>query len=240
MAKARSPQYPAIGLKEAVEKIAAIYGKDYQNHIPRAVAAKHMGYDTLHGKALSVLSALLKYGLLDGRGDESHVSDLAVTIIAHPTGSRERVEALKQAASNPELFAELDNRFNNGKGSDTAIRSYLLTQKFLPIAADVVVRSYRETKQLVEAESGGYTQEEEPTQDPSVTPQQQTAEKPASRPAHFEPLPEDQPLVVVMNGDRLNIKALVDLDGLKKLRAVLEKYQSILEMMQPDKEEAAN
>jgi hypothetical protein len=32
----------------------------------------------------------------------------------------------------------------------------------------------------------------------------------------------------------------VDPDGLKKLRTMLEKYQGILEMMQPDKDKAAN
>jgi hypothetical protein len=42
------------------------------------------------------------------------------------------------------------------------------------------------------------------------------------------------PLRVVMNGDHLDIQASVDLDGLKKLRTMLEKYQGILEMMQPE------
>jgi hypothetical protein len=156
MAKARSPQYPAIGLKEAVEKATAVYNNDYQNPIPRAVAAAHMGYQSLNGKSLGVLSAVLKYGLLEGRGDETRVSDLAVAIIAHPPGSSERAAALREAASKPELFSELDARFQGGKASDQALRSYLLTQKFIPTAADAVIRSYRETKQLVDVESSGY------------------------------------------------------------------------------------
>jgi hypothetical protein len=157
MARARSPQYPAIGLKEAVEKATAVYNRDYQNPIPRAVAAEHMGYQSLNGKSLGVLSAVLKYGLLEGRGDDTRVSDLAVSIIAHSPGTPERAAALKDAASRPELFAELDARFQGGKASDQAVRSYLLTQKFIPTAADAVIRSYRETKQLVEAEATGYT-----------------------------------------------------------------------------------
>jgi hypothetical protein len=170
MAKARSPHYPAIGLKEAVDKIKSVYDNDYQNRTTRKVIAKHMGYDTLHGGALGVLSALAKYGLLEGRGDENRVSDLAVAIIAHPPGSAERATALKVAAANPELFAALDNRFNGGQWSDTAIRSYLLTQKFIPSAADVVICSYRETKQLVEAESEGYTCDEWKSPELGMTP----------------------------------------------------------------------
>jgi hypothetical protein len=158
MAKARSPEYPAIGLKEAVDRIKLVYDKDYQNKVPKAVIAAHMGYKGLNGTSLPAIAALGKYGLLEGRGDETRVSDLALAIIAHPPGSPERVQALQTAASNPELFAELAGKFPGGKASDAAIRSYLLTQRFIPAAADTALRSYRETIQLVEAESGGYVE----------------------------------------------------------------------------------
>ena len=151
MAKA-SPAYPAIGLKEAVDAVTQIYKADYQNPIPREVAAKHMGYNGLNGKSLGALSALVKYGSLEGRGDDTKVSDRAVKIIAHPPGAEERVEALKGAMTAPELFVELDLRFQGGKASDEAIRSYLLTHKFIPAAADNVIRSYRDTKALLTSE----------------------------------------------------------------------------------------
>ncbi|MGN6770560.1 MAG: hypothetical protein ACTHJQ_12050 [Rhizobiaceae bacterium] len=153
MAKVRSPSYPSISLKEAVEKVASIYEQNYQSPVPRAVAAELMGYGGLNGKSLGVLSALSKYGLLEGRGDDTRVSDLALNIIAHESGAPERGIAIRTAASRPELFAEIDGRFAGGKASDAAIRSWLITQKFIPTAADAVVRSYRETKQLVSTES---------------------------------------------------------------------------------------
>lgn len=156
MAKARSPSYPSIGLKEAVERVGAIYKKDYQNKIPRPVVAAHMGYASLSGRALGVLSSLGKFGLLEGRAEENWVSDLAVAILAHPPRDPARIEALIKAAAMPELFAELDVRFQNGKASDQGIKSWLLMQKFIPAAADAAIRSYRETKQLVEEESEGY------------------------------------------------------------------------------------
>jgi len=185
MPKARSPQYPAIGLKEAVDKVAAVYAEDYQNEIPRSVAAGHMGYLSLNGKSLGVLSAVLKFGLLEGRGNATRVSDLAVAIIAHPPGSPERAAALKEAAGRPELFNELDLRFQGGKASDQAIRSFLLTQKFIPTAADAVIRSYRETKQLVEAESGGYNVDHLPEVRPMSQPNFQEA---SARSGTFPPL----------------------------------------------------
>ncbi|MCZ8177632.1 MAG: hypothetical protein O9309_01285 [Rhizobium sp.] len=153
MAKVRSPSYPSLSLKEAIEKVSNIFAQNYQSPIPRGVAATLMGYGGLNGKSLGVLAALSKYGLLEGRGDETRVSDLAVRIIAHEEGMPERAEAIREAASRPELFREIDARFNEGKASDAAIRAYLITQKFIPSAADSVIRTYRETKSLLRTES---------------------------------------------------------------------------------------
>lgn len=154
--KARSPQYPIIGLGEAVAKVRAVYAKDYQNRIPKAVVAQHVGFKKLHGKSLGVIAALTRYGLLEGRGSDCRVSDRAMAIIAHPPGSNERIEAIQAAANSPTIFQELDGKFPEGRGSDEGMRAYLMTNKFIPDAADTTIRSYRETKKVVAAELGGY------------------------------------------------------------------------------------
>lgn len=189
MTKVRSPSYPAIGLKEAIEKAEAVYRNDYQNPVPREVAARHMGYASLNGKSLGVLSALLKYGLLEGRGDQTRVSDLALRIIAHSHGDTERATAIREAAERPELFTELDKRYPEGKGSDAAIRSYLLTQKFIPLAADNALRSYRETKSLVEAESGAYSPMEAAPEPPNMETQPLATAPPQVSPASLDVQP---------------------------------------------------
>jgi hypothetical protein len=161
MAKSRSPEYPAIGLQEAIEKVRSAYSKGlYQSLVSKKALAEAMGYKSLSGASLPVLSAVAKYGLIEGRGENTRISDLAVSIIAHEPGTPERAKAIREAAGRPELFAQLDERSNGGKTTDAAIRSYLLTRRFIPPAADAVIRSYRETKELVEAESRGYDQTE--------------------------------------------------------------------------------
>jgi len=160
MAKARSPSYPSIGLETAIEKVTAVYQKDAQNSIPREIVAKHAGYSGITGGSLATLSSMLKFGLLEGRGDNTSVSDLALQIIAHPKGSEERRAAILQAAFSPSLFAEIRDHFKSGKVSDPALRPYLLTRKFLPVAVDPAIRAYRETMALVESESNGYTDHE--------------------------------------------------------------------------------
>jgi hypothetical protein len=157
MTKARSPSYPSIGLRAAIEKVTAVYEKDAQNSIPREVVAKHAGFSGITGGSLAALASMLKFGLLTGRGDNTSVSDLAFQIIAHPEGSDERREAILQAAFSPALFSEIRDHFKSGKVSDPALRAYLLTRKFLPAAVDPVIRAYRETMALVDRESNGYT-----------------------------------------------------------------------------------
>jgi hypothetical protein len=201
MAKARSPQYPAISLKEAVDKVRQVYDSDYQNLLPRPVVAQHMGYQSLNGKSLGVLAALAKYGLLEGRGDNTRVSDLAVTIIAHPPGARERVAALREAATKPELFGELEGRFPGGKASDQAIRSYLLTQKFIPSAADAAIRAYRDTKSFVDGESAGYSDHAAQEQEEEVEQIQQVErQRPVQKSA---PLEANEPYRVSVVGGKL-------------------------------------
>jgi hypothetical protein len=156
MTKARSPSYPSIGLGAAIEKVETVYNKDAQNSIPREVVARHAGYSGLTGKSLAMLSSLLKFRLLVGRGDNTAVSDLALQIIAHQAGSDERREAIKVAAFSPSLFAEIREHFKSEKPSDAALRAYLLTRKFLPGTVDWAIRAYRDTMTLVETECGEY------------------------------------------------------------------------------------
>jgi hypothetical protein len=153
MTRSRSPNYPQISLKDAVTRVAGVYKRDYQAAITRNLAAERVGYSGLNGKSLAVLAALFKYGLMEGRGDEVRVSDLALRIIAHPPGSAERREALQEAATRPELFQVLDQRFPGGRASDAAIRAFLLTQGFIPPAAENALRAWRETRQMLSAET---------------------------------------------------------------------------------------
>lgn len=191
MSKARSPRYPVIGLREALEKVRVVYEADYQNRIPKELVAKHMGYGGLNGKSLGVISAVSKFGLLEGGADQMWVSDEAVMILEGDRGDGERSEALRRAAGEPELFADLDNAFP-GKVSDAAIRSFLITKrKFLPDAADRVVRSYRETKEVVEAETQGY--------DAGLTEKDSGSMQQQNEPAREAPREEQRPYRVGEN-----------------------------------------
>jgi hypothetical protein len=186
MSRSRSPNYPQIGLKEAIQRVSSVYKRDYQAPLTRDLAAERLGYSGLNGKSLAVLAALGKFGLLEGRGEETRVTDLAVRILAFPLGSAERRAALEEAAGRPELFVELDQRFARGQASDGAIRAWLITRGFIPPAAEAAVRAYRETRQLLEAEGGsGAPPGSTPSQPPAEPPPASTRVEGGTRRAVF-------------------------------------------------------
>ncbi len=156
MARTRSPNYPAIGLPEAIERLQKLFEKAHRQTITREQAAEAMGYDGLHGGSLGALSALLKFGLLQKSENGVRVSDRGITIIA-PEDDKERDLAIANAAFDPLLFQELRERFLGEMPSDGKLRSFLIRKNFSSSALDRVVRSYRETMELVTDEGPGYT-----------------------------------------------------------------------------------
>src|SRR5258708_445820 len=111
MAKVRSPNYPSTPLGTALESIRKAYMLEHRNKMSRDTLAKHLGYTTLNGRALSKIGAVRAYGLLEGSGDELRISDDAVIGLAAPIGSPEKSAALSRLAVRPALFQELRKQF---------------------------------------------------------------------------------------------------------------------------------
>ena len=156
MARVRSPNYPAISLREAIERVQLLFGKAHTQLISREQAVEAMGYDGLHGASLGAISALLKFGLLEKVIDQVKISDRAMSIIA-PHDDEELKIALRDAAFDPPLFSEMHERFLGEIPNDDKLRTFLIRKSFSSSALDRVIRSYRETMELVTEEAGGYT-----------------------------------------------------------------------------------
>jgi hypothetical protein len=155
MARTRSPNYPYIGLGAALERVKKIYDKEHQNRMSRAVVAKHLGFGSLNGVSLSVISALGKYGLLVSIDEDLQVSNDALTILVDPPDSAERAQALRRAALKPDLFSELHKHFGGQLPSDVNLLAYLQKHGFTANAAALAAKSFRETMQLISGQDSG-------------------------------------------------------------------------------------
>jgi hypothetical protein len=143
MTRMRSPNYPGIPLKQAIDLTEKIFKADRTNVIDKEVAAEHMGYSGLTGRTLKLLGALSQFGLLDkvGKGNV-RVSKTAVSIL-HGIDDDEKRSALAVAAGTPALFKRIRDTFDNP--SDKTITSFLMKEGFTDTAVAPVIKSYTET-----------------------------------------------------------------------------------------------
>jgi hypothetical protein len=143
----RSPNYPAVGFRTALELATKIWAAEKRHPMNPVLAVKRMGYTGLNGKSIVVLSALRKYGLVEGADKgEVKIAEDAVPLMVLPPGAPERADLIRSFALRPPLFKEILADSGEALPSDENLRARLQTKyKFTEVAAENVVRALRET-----------------------------------------------------------------------------------------------
>ena len=161
MANVRSPNYPAISLPEAIKRVALVYKQEQRHPADKEVIAKAIGYGSLNGGSIAVISALTKYELLEpsGKGEQLRVSGDALDILIHDRGEHERVRAIQKVAFMPSLFNELYNMYGMNLPSDHSLRATLIKKGFNQKTVDGVIRIYRDTIEFVNVETQDFNME---------------------------------------------------------------------------------
>ncbi len=156
MAKMRSPNYPAVSLREAIELVRQLWNKEKKTPVPGDVAVKAMGYTGLNGPARTKLSALKKYGLIEDAGGKIVISDLAMKILQYQVGSKEYKSAISKALVNPDIFSQLYEKY--ASASDEALRSMLVVEmNFSESGAINFISSFRDNIELARLNGISYS-----------------------------------------------------------------------------------
>ncbi len=208
MATMRSPNYPQVGLSEAIQLAQQIWDREKRSYAPVSVVVQAWGYGGLNGVARTKLGALNRYGLLE-RNDSGDVrlSDIAVNILHNPADSTERLDALRRAALLPELFKELQQTYPHA--SDETVRSYLITKRgFSDTGAENCVEAFRDTQKTakldaVETQTSPIAAQTRVPAPSSYVPQYvQSTQRPYSfHPAYGEPIERKQAQPNPISGD---------------------------------------
>jgi hypothetical protein len=147
--KERSPNFPFIPLKKAVERAEALV-TNHKREAARLIAiAPSWGYGVKSSGLLQTVAALKQYGLVEdlGSGDDRkvQVTDLARKIIVDQRpGAQE--QGIKEAAKNPKLFGEYIDKWVPDRPSDAHCISELeLDRGFSGDAARSFLRIFDET-----------------------------------------------------------------------------------------------
>lgn len=145
----RSPSFPYLSLKEAVEKLRDFHGK-YQRHPARVVnVAEVWNFSPGSSSLLRNVAALKSFGLVDyegsGKDRKIIISELGLTIVAdRRPGHRE--EAIREAFKNCDSLHEHYQTWGAQRPPDTECISQLhIDEKFTEPAARKFLSVYDES-----------------------------------------------------------------------------------------------
>jgi hypothetical protein len=145
----RSPAYPALNLKTAIEKAYDFYKAEGRNTAALPVTLEHWGYSKRSGSGLKALAALKSFGLIEvtGSGDSQRVklSDLALRIILDDReDSPDRAKAVAAAVLQPKIHKKLWNLWGSEMPSHGNIRHHLIfDEKFNEHFVDDFIKEYK-------------------------------------------------------------------------------------------------
>jgi len=105
--KHRSPSYPSISLKDAIERARRIYQAEHRGGCYRDTAIKHMGYNSAHGQSLTALASLKKYGLYEEKDGRLVPTDRAIDIFVRLEEDPRYIAAVRAAALQPVIYNQL-------------------------------------------------------------------------------------------------------------------------------------
>jgi hypothetical protein len=237
MERQRSPSYPSLSLPQAIDMVDKLHKANRTSTISRETAAKDMGYAGLTGRSLTVIAALVQFGLIEraGKGDIK-VSRRAVDIL-HSVDDADRADAIQEAAFAPALFKQLHERFPEGVPSQNALRSYLIQREFGDVALGPAISAFLETiayaENAKESESHGVGGEEPPESllQPQETPMHVQPSTPAPAPGVLASavLTELNKINMDIRGDQVLISGLLDLKGLELLEKKIAGLKTLLD-----------
>lgn len=148
--RVRSPNYPALALKEAIEKAKQLYDEIHHHPAPVEVINQTWGYKPDGSTGPLYLAALRRYGLVEETegtdAKQFKITDSARKIFLSPPDEDIARPLIKEAALKPKIFRELWTQYHGEIPSDPMLRYHLATEKnFNKDAVDNFIRIFRDT-----------------------------------------------------------------------------------------------
>ncbi|MFL6262868.1 MAG: hypothetical protein ACJ76Y_24480 [Thermoanaerobaculia bacterium] len=144
--KVRSPSFPFVGLREALDRARTFYEAEQRNAARPETAAAHWGYSAKSSGGKQTIAALRSFGLLDGDSLVKLSGRALRILLDEREGSEERLRLVQQAALMPPVHARLWERYGAELPSAQTLRlSLILDEGFNENSVDDFLTEYRET-----------------------------------------------------------------------------------------------
>ena len=181
--RTRSPAYPAIDLQTAIGRASALWAKINRHPAPLDAIAGYWGYDKKSSTAISVASAMIKYGLLtdDGIGTNRTIklTDAGIKLSYNPEKeSPEYLDGLKRAALLPPIHQELWDRYQGNLPDNAVIKRHLVVdKKFNEQYVDEFISQFRRTIEFSKLSSSDTIEEAAPEDTSQAAPMTQATQE---------------------------------------------------------------
>jgi hypothetical protein len=204
----RSPAYPAIAVKEAIEKAKALYDAQGKYPAPMSLAFDAWGYSAKSSGGRDIRAALKYFGLIslegDGETGKVKLTDDALRILLDEREDQSEKKAIiRRVALNPVVHKKLLEQFPDGIKSDASVEHFLVFEEgFNKSAAGAVVAEFKATATYAELYKPA---PDVVKSDPETVENDQTEEKIDSLGGHGGKVRQTPPLqgqVKVMAGER--------------------------------------
>ena len=218
--KVRSPSFPFIGLREALDRARAFYEAEQRNAARPETAAAHWGYSSKSSGGKQTIAALRSFGLLEG-DSLVKLSGRALRIVLDDRGpSEERERLLQQAALLPPIHARLWERYGAELPSPQTLKlSLILDEGFNENSVDDFLTEYRETLEYARLLTRGAAEDKETAARPAER-------QPAPAPARTSPTYQEvDPVVFPLqdgNAVELRIRRKISVEEGEDLRVLFE------------------
>lgn len=238
----RSPTYPFISLKKAVDRAAILFERHRKEPARIVTVGSTWGYAPKSSGLQQTIGALKQYGLLEdvGSGDERKVqiTDLARKILADQRpGARE--QALKEAALKPRLFVEYSRWFTDRPSDNHCVSELVFDRGFNEEAAKTFLRSFDETVTyagLANDDNFSSTPPETGSSEESLLmPVAEPEARPTVGTTGVSSIPLSRRLEVKMGAEALSVSAvLASATEVDRLIRILEANKALLELKEAD------
>ena len=156
----RSPAYPSLSLREAVQKAQEFYNNHGIHQVSVEAAARGWKFEGVSGMAGRAIAALKQFGLLSEEEQDGYrrvrLSDLGRKIVQLSSDDPRRNEAISVAAKKPTIHRALLEEHPNGLPGDPVLKSYLeYERKFNRNVIEALIKEVRDTWDFAQIEESG-------------------------------------------------------------------------------------
>lgn len=147
----RSPAYPSIPLRKALERVKQFYTPQREHPAPITAALDLWDFKAKSSGGLQTISALKQFGLMGELESASQrqvqLTELALRIIRDERDpSPDREALIKRAALSPKIYAEMWTKWGPGFSADATMRFFLVQErKFNEASIGDLIADYKDT-----------------------------------------------------------------------------------------------